>query len=199
MVSDTIQPLNAIGPMCEGKNDGNGEEDQAKKDYREGRNYFTNGDYTQAVISFHNALLGFEEKNDVQGVANASDRLGDTCMAREEYLMAVGHFQKAAEICEQEDDTFSLTALHKKMATAYRALGEPAKAFELLFDILEHYHIVQNPKGVVEILGVIGELYEETGDNKKAADTYRTISGIHANFKHTRLAQEFADKAAELE
>lgn len=199
MVSDSIQPLNSLKPMAENTAAGNSTEDPAKMDYMAGRKHFSGGDYTQAIISFHNALLGFEEKGDVQGVANASDRLGDTCLAREEYDMAIKHFQRAADICEQQDDSFSLVSLHKKMAAAYRQLGEAEKAFELLFDMVEHYRMTSNPKGVVEVLAAIGELYEEIGEKAKAADTYRTISSIHANFKHERLAKDFARRAEELE
>jgi len=153
MVSDTIQPMGAIKPMCEnGGNGGDDMKDPAKRDYMAGRKYLSEGDYTQAVISFHNALLGFEEKNDVQGVANASDRLGDTCVAREEYDMAIKHYRKAEAICEQEDDSFSQVSLQKKMAEVYVKSGQSDKAFELFFDLVEHYRIVNNPRGAVEVL-----------------------------------------------
>ncbi|PID72380.1 MAG: hypothetical protein CSB34_02500 [Desulfobulbus propionicus] len=198
-MSDSIQPINAIKPIEECQESGDVSNDPAKMDYIAGRKFYAEGDYPQAVISFHNALLGFEEKNDVQGIANASDRLGDTCLAREEYELAVKHFKRAAAICEQEDDSFSLASLNKKMALAYRQLGESENAFELLFDLLEHYRLINNPKGVVEILQAVAELYEEVGEKEKAADTYRTISGIHKNFKHKQLAKEFADKAEKLQ
>ena len=48
---------------------------------------------------------GFEEQGDEQGVANASDRLGDACLARDEYAMAIANFQRACAICEKEDDS----------------------------------------------------------------------------------------------
>ncbi|WP_028580563.1 tetratricopeptide repeat protein [Desulfogranum japonicum] len=199
MASDQIQPLGAIKPVCDQSSEDAVNESQARKDYREGRTYLSNGDYGQAAISLHNALKGFEEAGDIQGVANAVDRLGDTCMAKEEYAMAIEHFKRAAEICEQEDDSFSVLSLNKKLAAAYRKQGEPDKSFELLFDMLEHYRLTNNPKGAVEALIVIGELYVETGQNSKAADTYRTVSSIHANYKHERMAKEFAQKADELE
>ena len=195
MASDSIQSMDSIKPMTEDMNRMTELENPAKRDYMAGRKHLSGGDYTQAVICFHNALLGFEEDGDTQGIANAADRLGDTCMLREEYEMAVKHFKRAAEICEQEDDSFSQVSLHKKMVVAYKKMGQPDNAFELLFDMLEHYRLISNPKGVVEVLEIIGELYEETGEAVKAADTYRTISGIHANFKHERLAREFEERA----
>jgi tetratricopeptide (TPR) repeat protein len=199
MANESMQPLNAIGPM--GKENGPGQDDDnpAKKDYREGRKLFSDGDYAQAAIAFHNALMGFEEQKNQAGVANASDRLGDACLARGEYAMAVANYQRAVSICEQEDDSFSTLALNKKMASAYRKLGDREKALELLYDILEHYRLVNNPKGAVEVLIVIAETYVEQGERLKAADAYRSVASIHGRFKHARMAEEFAKRADELE
>jgi tetratricopeptide (TPR) repeat protein len=171
----------------------------ARKDYLEGRKFFGNGDYSQAALAFHNALRGFEELGDEQGVANAADRLGDACLAREEYAMALANYQRASVICEKEDDSFSQLSLNKKMAVAYRKLGDREKALELLYDMLEHYRLTQNPKGSVEILIVIAEVYSEQADKSKAADAYRSVASIHARFKHARLAEEFNQRAAALE
>ncbi len=199
MVSDNIQPLSSLGPMAADNVSDEQANDPARKDYIEGRKFFTNGDYSQAALAFHNALRGFEEQGDEQGVANAADRLGDTCLAREEYAMALANYQRASVICEKEDDSFSQLALNKKMAVAYRKLGDREKALELLYDMLEHYRLTQNPKGAVEILIVIAEIYSEQGDKTKAADAYRSVASIHARFKHSRLAEEFNQRAAALE
>jgi len=199
MASEFIQPLQNIGPVAKENNGMQEEEDQARKDYREGRKLYGDGNYAQAAIAFHNALRGFEEQGDLAGMANASDRLGDACLARDEYAMAVANYQRALAICEKEDDSFSVLAMNKKMAVAYRKLGDQGKALELLYDILEHYRLTNNPKGAVEVLGVIGETYLEQGERLKAADAYRSVASIHGRFKHPRLAEEFTRKATELE
>ncbi len=72
------------------------------------------------------------------------------------------------------------------------------KALEILFDMVEHYQLTKNPKGMVDILVVVAEVYLEKDDKQKAADTYRTASSIHKNFKHKRLSEEFAARADEL-
>ncbi len=201
MASDTIQPVNAIKPMCDNESEAGGDDikDPARRDYIAGRKHFSSGDYPQAVICFHNALLGFEEQNDVQGIANASDRLGDTCMVREEYAMALEHYKRAEAICEQEDDSFSQVSLQKKMAEAYVKSGEADKAFELYFDIVEHYRIINNPRGAVETLEKVAGLYEAVGESLNAADTYRTVASIHDNFGHASMAKDFIRRAEELE
>jgi len=197
MASDTLQPLNTLGPMP--NNPDPDLADPAKKDYMEGRKFFQEGEYAQAAIAFHNALRGFEEKGDQIGVANSADRLGDACLARGEYAMALANYQQAHTICEKEDDSFSVLSLNKKMAAAYRKLGDHDKALELLYDILEHYRLTSNPKGAVEVLVLIADTYNERGDKAGAADAYRSVSNIHKRFKHARLAEEFAQRATALE
>lgn len=198
MTHDPIQPASAIGPMKQGKAPGDAEGNPARMDYLEGRKLLKEGEYAQAAIAFHNALRCFEEQGDETGVANASDRLGDACMARDEYAMAIANYKRAYTICGQQDDSFSQLALNKKMAAAYRKLGDHGKALELLYDILEHYRLTQNPKGAVDALIVIAEAYLEQGKRADAADAYRSVSSIHARFKHERLAAEFARKAEQL-
>ena len=85
------------------------------------------------------------------------------------------------------------------MAAAYRQLGDREKALELLFDMLEHYRLTNNPKGAGEVLVVIAEIYAEQGDRARAADAYRSVASIHARFKHARLAAEFDQQAEALE
>ena len=200
MVSESIQPLDSIGPMNDGTSSG-GDDDfknPARRDYVKGREQYTAGDYAAAAHSFHNALRGFEEQNDEQGIANASDRLGDACMGREEYAMALEHYKRARDICGKEEDSFSILSLHKKMAACYRKLDRLDEAQELLFDMLEHYQLLQNPKGAVDILTVMSEVFIQQGRISEAADAYKTVSSIHANFQHKRLAEEFAQRADEL-
>jgi tetratricopeptide (TPR) repeat protein len=197
MASENIQPLSSLQAVT-GEPAG-ADLDPARKDYLEGRKLYSQGEYAQAALAFHNALRGFEEQGDEQGMANAADRLGDACLAREEYAMAIANYRRAFAVCEKEDDSFSQLSLNKKMAAAYRKLGDHEKALELLFDMLEHYRLTNNPKGAVEILVSIAETYAEQGDRARAADAYRSVASIHARFKHSRQAAEFNQRAEALE
>jgi len=199
MVSDSIQPLSSLGPMNEGPEpDVKDINDPARLDYIKARERYTAGDFTEAALLFHNCLKGFEEQGDEAGIANASDRLGDTCMAKEEYAMALDHYKRAFDICEKEEDSFSTLALNKKMAAAYRKLGKLDETMVILYDILEHYQLTKNPKGTVEILIVMAEVFIQQGKIEAAADAYRTVSSIHAGFKHQKLADEFSQRAEDL-
>ncbi|MCL7488030.1 MAG: tetratricopeptide repeat protein [Desulfobulbaceae bacterium] len=195
-MTEQRQPVESLDPLYkEEKKDPALDEDPAKADYKAGRDFFSQGEFAQAAMAYHNALRGFEEQGDEQGIANCSDRLGDVCVAKEEYRMALEHFQRAYDICEKEHDIFSTVSLNRKIAGIYKRTGELDKALSLLFDIFDHYSQLRDPKGTVEILEVIAEVYTQMGENAKAADALRTIAGIHANFKHSRLAREFEQRA----
>ncbi|MGB6971728.1 MAG: tetratricopeptide repeat protein, partial [Desulfobulbales bacterium] len=143
--------------------------------------------------------VGFEQNGDDQGVANASDQLGDICAARQNHEKAIAHYQRAYTICDKENEMFSLIALQKKMGAAQRALKQYDKAVNIYLNVIDIYAGYNNPSGTVNVMEELAKLYLEMGERQKSADTYRTIASIHKNFKHNRQAQEFMDKAVQVE
>jgi len=174
-------------------------EDPARADYNKGKELRAAGDEAQAASFFHNALVGFEQNGDDQGVANASDQLGDICAARQNHEKAIAHYQRAYTICDKENDMFSLIALQKKMGAAQRALKQYDKAVNIYLNVIDIYAGYNNPSGTVNVMEELAKLYLEMGERQKSADTYRTIASIHKNFKHNIQAQEFMDKAVQVE
>lgn len=199
MTTNHLQPLSSLGSPPQQGGQAGTEDNPARQEYAEARKLLDKGEYVQAAMGFHNALRAFEEQGDRIGVANASDRLGDACLAREEYAMAMANFERAYAICVQEEDSFSQLSLNKKMVHCLRKLGQQAKSLELLDDMLEHYQLTRNPKGAVETLEVLAEVYQELGDKTKAADAYRSAAGIHAHFNHGRRAEELMQLAGQVE
>lgn len=173
--------------------------DPVKADYDQGKRFFDNGNLSQAAVSLHNALLGYEEKGDKVGVANASNQLGHVCLAKQDYFGAETHYKRTWDMCTELDDPMSLFALSNKFVEVYRGLKEYDKAIESCFDLLDTYHRNNDPRGTVELLETLAEIYIEAGKNDKAADTYRTIASIHRNFKHAATADTFEQKAKEME
>jgi tetratricopeptide (TPR) repeat protein len=174
-------------------------EDPAQADYNKGKELRTAGDEVQAASFFHNALVGFEQNGDDQGVANASDQLGDICAERQNHEKAIVHYQRAYAICDKENDMFSLIALQKKMGVSQRALKQYDEAVKIYLNVIDIYAGYNNPAGTVGAMEELAKLYLEMGERQKSADTYRTIASIHKNFKHNIQAQEFMDKAVQVE
>ncbi len=173
--------------------------DPAQAEYDQGKELRQAGDEAMAASCFHNALIGFEQNNNENGIANASDQLGDICAARDEHEKAIEHYQRAFGICDKENDRFSLIALQKKMVASKRALKQYDEAVNIYLNIIDIYAGYNNPAGTVSTMEELAKLYLEMGERQKSADTYRTIASIHKNFKHNLQAREFSDKAVQVE
>ena len=175
------------------------EKSPAQVDYEQGKKLFEAGEAAHAASCFHNALIGYEQENNEKGIANASDRLGDICAARDEHEKAIEHYQRAFNICDKENDRFSLIALLKKMAPARKALKQYDEAIKIYLNVIDIYSGYNNPAGTVAAMEELADFYLEIGERQKSADTYKTIASIHKNFKHNLHAQEYMDKATQVE
>lgn len=196
-MSDKIQGLNDIAPMQD--NQQNVSNSAHKAEYDEGKQLLERGETGLAAVALHNALVGFEEDQDENGIANAANQLGLVCIQRKDYEKALNHFQRAEEICRKLDDPLSLAWLAKQLIIVYSELGQYQEAQNRCLDLLENYRINNDPKGSVETLEKMAEIYIKADNVEKAADTYRTIASIHRNFKHGKIADEYMQKAEEVQ
>lgn len=168
---------------------------QAQQDYDEGLEKMKNNALPQAAEAFHNALRGFEQEEDQTGIARAATKLAEICLIREEHAKALPLLQRALPICQAANDHLSVTYLEKQLFYANLALQNYDEAQNRGLELLAAYQDYNNPAGAVEILEKLAEIYQATGQREKAAESLRTVAGIHRNFKHTRLAQQFLDQA----
>ncbi len=196
-MSTPIQKTESIGPAV-GPDASQPVKSQAQLDYEEGRGYVERGEAALAAVALHNALRGYEEEENLEGVANASNQLGHACLIRKEFDKAVIHYKKAWEICAQLDDHFSLLSLAKTLAEAHKGAGEYRQALDLCLDLLDSYQKNNDPKNSVEVLEQMAEIYVAAGENLRAADAYKTAASIHENFNHSSMAKSLREKADNL-
>jgi tetratricopeptide (TPR) repeat protein len=173
--------------------------DPIQAEYDDGTEFLKEKEFTQAAVAFHNALRGYEEKKHQDGIANASNQLGNVCLEKGEFEKAKEHYQRAWDICDRFDDPMSLLALSMQLVVVHRGLNETAKALELCFDVLDTHNLNNNPQGTVTTMETIADIYLAQKEKKKAADTYRTIASIHSNYNHKNIAEKFITRAKELE
>ncbi len=173
--------------------------EQSNADYKTGLDFLKNGEITFAANAFHNALMGCQELGDMHGVANAADKLADICLEREEYPQALQHIETAFAICNKEQDQSSTLSLRMKIAKAKTGMGKYDEVLALYYELIDFHRGSLNPQATVEVMEKIAEVYLLQDNSSAAADAYRTIAGIHTNFKHNRTAKTFMDKAAAIE
>ncbi len=170
----------------------------AKKDYNEGLDYLKTNELAMAANAFHNALMGWEEEGDLHGVANASDQLGDICVEREEFDKALTHYDRAYKICTDDFDRFSLFSLEIKKANVFVLMKRYDEALDLYWEIFDEYTGNRDPRGVVDTLEVMADIFITTGDKAKAAECYQMIAKTHLNFKHPAEAAAYEAKAKDV-
>ena len=175
------------------------EKSQAQQDYEKGQEYLKKKELGQAAAAFHNALLGFEQDDEENGVANAVDKLGDICLEKKEFAKALGYFDRAYAICQRHTDRFSLFSLERKKARLYDESGDHDKAIAAYVDVIDEYNALRDPRGAVEALETLGEIYLKVKEKAKAADCYRLIASIHKNYKHNNFHARYMKKAEAIE
>ena len=195
-MADTLQSIDNIGPV--GKPQVAKTSDPVQAEYEEGKKYLANQQYGQAAVALHNALVGYREREDETGIANASNQLGDVCLGRDEYGNALQHFERALAICDKSNDRMSILSVMNKIVEVRAKLNQYDQAIADCLVILDHYHDNRDPQGTVTILEKMAEIYLQAGNSDKAADAYRTVASIHKNFRHDSMAAKFMAKADEL-
>ena len=193
-----IQPIDQVKKQKEEKKKKRSS-DPIQAEYEDGVEFIANKEYSQAALSLHNALVGFEKKNHQDGIANASNQLGIVCLKKEEFEKAREHFQRAWDICERFDDRMSLLSLSEHFVTIHRAAKEYREAIKLCLDMLDTHHSHNNPEGTVNVMETMAEIYQEQGEKGQAADVYRSIASIHSNYGHKNFARRYEEKAAAVE
>ncbi len=197
-MSTPIQDINSIGQAGQPADDTKDSRSQAQVDYDEGRGYAERGESALAAASLYNALRGFEEEDNKQGVANASNQLGHVCLQRDEFDKALTNYQNAWKVCEELEDHLSLQAISLQLVKVYKGLKDYRTSLDVCLDLLDSYQANNDPNGSVGVLEMMAEVYLAAGDREKAADTYNTVASIHTNFKHHKIAESYRKKAAQL-
>ncbi len=195
MSNKAVQPIGTIA-----RADGADKKptDPVQAEFEEGKEFLEKREFGQAAVAFHNVLKAHEEKNNQEGIANAAYQLGHVCLEREEFELALSHYQRAWDIIESMNDPMSLFSLSTKLVEVHRGLKNYRKAIDISLDLIEKYNINNNPEGTVNTLEIMADIYLESGDKQKAADALRTIASIHSNFRHKNIAKRFEQKAKEL-
>ncbi|MFZ5764246.1 MAG: tetratricopeptide repeat protein [Thermodesulfobacteriota bacterium] len=171
---------------------------QARLDYEAGMELLSKGEAAQAANMFHNALIGFEQEGDINGIANATDKLGDICAGRKELDRALDFYDKVTTICFDQGDNISVFAIDKKKARLFADCGLYDEAITRYLAIIDEYNAMRNPQGTVDTLQTLAEIYMAAGNRENAADCYRTAASIHERYKHSRHAATLKQKAEEI-
>ena len=170
---------------------------QAQQDYELGKELLGKKELAPAAAALHNALVGFEQEGEVNGMANAADKLGDLCRERREFDRAEAYYDQAYELCQQNFDRYSLFLLERKKAKLYEEAGDYQRAISAYVGVVDEYNALRDPQGAVDTLETLAGIYLKTGEREQGADCYRTIAAIHKRFRHDNFHDRYLKKAEE--
>nr|MBF0223026.1 tetratricopeptide repeat protein [Desulfobulbaceae bacterium] len=171
---------------------------QAQLDYEKGKEFLKENDLGQAANAFHNALIGYQQDGNENGIANIYDNLGDICLQRQEYQKAHEHFDRAYEICSKSKDRFSMFSLEQKKANLYCQSGDYDEAIKRYLEVIDEHTALRSPQGAVDALEILAGIYLKINENAKAADCYKTMASIHKGYKHHRDYEKYMKLAEEI-
>ncbi len=104
--------LNAVLPQGDGK-----------AALAQGKTLLRRGNAEQALISLEQALKLFTAANDVKGIAETRDFLGDLYSRQGQYNVALAHFQKASESYASANDTYNANLMLAKTGDMFFRAG----------------------------------------------------------------------------
>lgn len=100
-------------------------------------------------------------------------RLRGTCLSdREDYLQAVGYYEKAIEQGKQVADTSELANAYNDLGIALKSLGDYAHALENFFTSLKLREAIDEKQKIPGSLNNIGMILSYQGENDKALEYY---------------------------
>ncbi len=182
----------------EAGDDESGPKSQARKDYDSGVSHLNNKEYAMAANAIHNALKGWEEEDNQNGIANACDKMADILVGKEKYEQALEFYDRAYEICTNDFDRYSLISLENKKANVFAKLGRFPEAINLYLELFDEYSSNRDAGNTVAILETLSELYISNKQKDKAADCFKLMASIHLSYKHKKESEECEAKAKEL-
>ncbi|MEA5531772.1 CHAT domain-containing protein [Dolichospermum sp. UHCC 0684] len=171
---------------------------EADKLLEQGNQQFQRSQYKDAIQSWQQALVIYQQLKDRKGETNSLNNLGNAYNQLGQYPKAIEFYQQVLTIV-QGQESFSEVETLSKIGLLYKQLGQYTKAvyfYEKSLSISQHlsdFLSRSNPITFYESLSLqirlqidIGNIYADLGDYAKAIQSFEQsldISNIHGNQK----------------
>ena len=141
-----------------------------------GKFYTKLGAGSKAQISFENALSIYESKNNIEGVAQVKNGLGELHKNLNNLGNSLEFYFQALELAQKDSLFLQEANTMVKIGEIYTLKGDFLLAQNFFTDAVEHFEAIQNPLGIAHTTNVLGDIYRQTGDlNQALAHYYQSI------------------------
>lgn len=131
------------------------------------------GDDPTALELYGEALAVFERSGAGQRAAETLNNLGQTYRYLGEPQAALDHFERAARAFVALGDLRRTTEIRVNQAALWRFLGRPERCVALLEPRVPATRERGEPKGLADVMQILGRCREDAGDGDGADDAYR--------------------------
>lgn len=157
----------------------------------------------QAYDMMHHALQYLTPNSNKNASIRTYDQYGYACVGVGKYDDAIAAAEKAISFSKEVNDINHFGSATTTLARAYLEKGNAKKAIELLNDMARTYPEAHNAIEE-DFYGILAEAYYESGDYKRAADTYSKLlplkdSSFKSETNEMIAQQEVSYKTAEKE
>ncbi len=139
--------------------------------------YFINAD--KGILYGRQALELATKLSWSKGLATAHKNIGNACMGKSDYDMALNEYQQALAIFQNIHDIDGEARVLGNIGSIYDDKGDYTQALEYEYKALKIYEQTGDKKGLARIYNTIGTLYETPKKYKEALGYYLKAYEIH--------------------
>ena len=150
---------------------------QLAQSYFELAKFYTKlGAGSKAQISFENALSIYESNNDITGVAQVKNGLGELHKNLNNLGISLEFYFQALDLAQKDSLFLQEANTMVKIGEIYTLKGDFPLANNFFTEAIKHFEAIQNPLGIAQTTNVLGDIYRQTGDlNQALAHYYQSI------------------------
>ena len=176
--------------------------------------YYDNEEYGKAITTFNESIELSREIGDDLNLATALNGLGYLYFDIKQFTKALHYFEEAKNINIENDFSYDLLDSYHGLADTYLSLKKYDLALNIANKLIALAKESKSLKHKKLAYGIFSEIYEKTGDYKKAFESFeqfkvlsdsilneeniKKIAGIEYEYKYKKERDEAAERETKL-
>jgi len=159
---------------------------EADKLLERGLHQSGNNQYRDAIKSYQQALIIYQELKDRNGEADSLNNLGNAYDSLGQYPKAIDSFEQSLRIYRDIGNQIGEAASSIGMGNIYEHLGQYTKAIDSYQQSLSIYRDIGNRIGEAASLGSLGNVFKSQGQYPKAIEFYQQSLKIQRDIHYRK-------------
>jgi tetratricopeptide (TPR) repeat protein len=149
------------------------------------------GDSARACALFRRALAMGRSQNDLRIISKSLNNLGCALLEMREQDEAKGVLEEALALKEGREDAWSIGSTVGNLGIAFRICGDYSNALKCHQRARRLFNSIGDAWGEIEELNLIGDVYRDRSEHRKAASYYAASLEANVDSIRTAVAHSF--------